>query len=339
MTKRSSRRAVLIGLIVVCLIIGYILHSCYGPSNPLKSTDQDLTVVGYVDEFEVLYEELRFAVLTYKQILIDTYGDDIFEDPDLAPKYKEMLKESVYDNITANYAVLALCKEVGIERDDSILLDAVQKKLDERIEELGGKYEYKKFLRENHMTDSFFRFNILVDIMQNELFYVYTDDLEVIAVDDDDIYDAILREFVRTQHIYISKDNSKSYSENKELISEAYDRLNSGEDFMTLAAEYGEDTALTDNGFYIPVGYMGDEYDDAAFNLSVGEYSNIIEDDSGFYIIKRLELNTVYILMNFDALKDRYQSYAFLDIIDSMQKELEFKPSEYFAGLDILEIK
>ena len=43
--------------------------------------------------------------------------------------------------------------------------------------------------------------------------------------------------------------------------------------------------------------------------------------------------------MNFDTLKERYQSYAFLSIVNDMQKELEFKPSEYLESIDILQIK
>lgn len=334
MKKRSFKASLLLCLLSLCMI----LCAC-SRLEPIESTDEELAVVGTVDEFEVLYEEFRFAVLTYRQMLTETYGDDIFENPELAPKYEEMLRESVYENITSNYAILVLCKEMGIEQGDEILADAVQEKLEEQVEALGGVRQYKKFLKENNMTDSFFRFNLLVDLMQNELFYVYTYDLELIEVDDEAIYDAISSEFIRTQHIYVSKDNGNSYEENKALISEAYDSLVDGADFLTVAKKYGDDTSVDDNGFYIPQGYMSDAYDEAAFDLSVGEYTEILEDESGFYIIKRLELDPVYLLMNFNTLKERYQSYAFLSIVNEMQRSLEFKPSEYLKSIDILAIK
>ncbi len=334
MKKTSFRASALICFLVLC----FLFCSC-SRLEPIESSEEDLRVVGTVDEFEVLYEELRFAVLTYKQILIDTYGDNIFEDPELAPKYEEMLRDSVYENITSNYAILLLCKEVGIEASDEVLAEAVQKKLEEHVEELGGVRKYKKFLKENNMTDSFFRFNLLVDIMQNELFYVYTYDLELIEPDDEAIYDVIQSEFIRTQHIYVAKNNGKSYGENKELITDAYESLQAGDDFLSVARQYTSDESVDENGFYIPKGYMSERYDAAAFDLSVGEFTEIIEDDAGFYIIKRLELDPVYLLMNFNDLKDRYQSYAFLSIVNDTQKELEFKPTEYFESLDILEIK
>ena len=325
-------------LLICILALSLVLCSC-SRLAPIESSEENRRVVGYVDEFEVLYEELRFAVLTYKQMLIDTYGEDIFEDPELAPKYEAMLKESVYENITSNYAILLLCQEVGIESNDEVLAEAVQKKLEEQVEELGGVRKYKRFLKENNMTDSFFRFNLLVDIMQNELFYVYIYDLEIIEPDDEEVYDIIQSDFIRTQHIYISKSNGKNHDENKALISEAYDSLKAGEDFLTVAKTYSEDDSLDENGFYIPKGYMSETYDTAAFELGVDEFTEIIEDESGFYIIKRLELDPVYLLMNFNDLKDIYQSYAFLNIINDTQKELEFKPSEYLESIDILDIE
>ena len=333
--KKTSFKASLL----ICLLAFCVLCCSCSRLEPLESSEENLQVVGCVDEFEVLYEELRFAVLTYKQMLIDTYGEDIFDDPELAPKYEAMLKESVYENITSNYAILLLCKEVGIETTDEVLVEAVQTKLEKQVEELGGVRKYKKFLRENNMTDSFFRFNLLVDIMQNELFYVYIYDLELIAPDDETIYDIIQSEFIRTQHIYISKDNGKSYDENKALITEAYESVKSGDDFLAIAKSYGGDESIDENGFYIPKGYMSETYDSVAFELDVDEFTEIIEDDAGFYIIKRLDLDPVYVLMNFDTLKERYQSYAFLSMVNDMQKELEFKPSEYLESIDILQIK
>ena len=319
-------------ILILCAIL--MISSC-----STKPNEDDLVVVGHVEEFEVLYEEFRFVLLTYKQMMMDSYGDDIFDSPEKSEEYVNILRNTVYENITANYAVLVLCKEVGIEHTDEVLIAAVEKKLDAQIKELGGKLKYKRFLKENHMTDGFFKFNLLVDTMQNELFYVYTNDLELIENEDTAIYDAIQSEFIRTQHIYISKDNGKTYEENRASIVEAYNSIMSGADFLSVAKTYGEDTSVDENGFYIPMGYMSDKYDSLAFELSVGEFTDIVEYESGFYIIKRLELDPVYVLMNFNLLKDRYQSYSFLNIIDSVNAELEFKPTEYLDTLDILTVK
>ncbi|MBQ7383280.1 MAG: peptidylprolyl isomerase [Clostridia bacterium] len=321
-------------LCVALCALTFLMLGC-SPARPIDSTDKELTAVGTVGEFEVLYEEFRFAVLIYRDMLIEQYGEDILS----SPEYPEMVREHVYDNITSNYAILTMCREVGIEADDPVLLEAVQKSIAETVESLGGRGKYKKYLKENYMTDHFLRFNTCIDMMQRELFYVYSDDLGLIETDDAEISDIILEEFARTQHIYVSKNNGKSAEENRQSIAEAYQRLLDGEDFMTLVGKYGEDTEMTENGIYFPEGYMNAEYEKAAFSLSEGEYSGIVEDTNGYYIIKRLKPETAYIFANFYTLKQTYQEYKFLSMIDDIGKTLEFVPNDYLDSIDILDIK
>jgi len=326
---------------LICATLSFLIFVLAGCSkdNPMKSTEEDLRVVGTVGEFEVLYEELRFLALTYRTILTETHGEEIFNDPVSADKYEGEMREYIYKNITANYAVLKMCREVGIEADEQAISDAVEREITSVIESLGGKKSYKNFLSENFMTDSFFRFNTRIDKMRNELFFVYTDDLELIETDNDKIYDIIKNEFIRTQHIYISKRNGKSYNENRALIEDIYSRVQNGDDFFSLATAFGEDEEITSDGFYITKGYMSEQYEKVAFSLEENGFSEIIEDDSGFYIIKRLELDSVYVMMNFEALSDRYQQYTFLAMIDDVQKELEFIPNDFLKNMNMLDIK
>lgn len=336
MKDRFFRRFIALSLLVTVL-----LFTGCSASRPIESTEEEARVVGTVGEFEVLYEEFRFIALTYKQTLINTYGEDIFDDLEKAEALSRQIKDYVYNTITANYAVLTMCREVGIEADDPILLESVQKKIEETIESLGGRRKYIKYLEENYLTDNFLRFNTCVDLMQNELFYVYVDDMGLIESEDnyEKISDIIEEKFIRTQHIYISKANGKPYEENKRLIEEAYARIENGEDFMPLVDEFGEDDEMTSDGIYIISGYMDSKYEDVAFNLNVGKYSEIVETDSAFYIIKRLEQDPLYTMWNYDTLCERYQQYTFLGMIDDTQKYLEFLPNEYLKSLNILDIE
>ena len=76
MKRTSVKRSIL----TLVLVSALLLCSC-SAVKPIESSEEELRVVGYVDEFEVLYEELRFAVLTYRQMLMDAYGDDILMIP------------------------------------------------------------------------------------------------------------------------------------------------------------------------------------------------------------------------------------------------------------------
>ncbi|MGM9683552.1 MAG: peptidylprolyl isomerase [Eubacteriales bacterium] len=340
MRKINKTASAVFFCIAILVAVSTALVSCSGEIKPIESSEQDLTVVGTVAGYDVPYEELRFVVLTNRNLIEQKYGDDALETSSTDfETYRAMLEESVYENIKSNYAVLDMCAEVGISPDDRTLQDAVAEKINELADELGGARKYREYLAQNNMTDRFFRFNTLVDLMQNELYHVYTDDLGIISNDDDELYELIKKEFIRTEHIYISKSNGRSDAENRAAIEEAYARVCADEDFLALADEYGEDPDMGQDGLYIIKGYMSETYENAAFSLDIGEYSGIIEDDSGYYIIRRTKPDTLYLLTNFDMLADRYKHYTFIAMIDKTAASLSFTLNDYGASLELLDIK
>jgi parvulin-like peptidyl-prolyl isomerase len=65
-------------------------------------------------------------------------------------------------------------------------------------------------------------------------------------------------------------------------------RLEDGEDFATLATEVSTDTLSAELGGdlgWIPKGKMDTAFDEVAFNLPVGEISDVVETPRGFHII------------------------------------------------------
>ena len=126
------------------------------------------------------------------------------------------------------------------------------------------------------------------------------------------------KEYVRVKHIFISKtDLSQQSAEaeavpvetegakeqtpeefeaaQKALAEEVYKKVEAGEDFEALIAEYNEDPGMEQN----PDGYtftndsgMVQVFEDAAFALEVGQVSQIVEQPQGWHIIKKYELLT-----------------------------------------------
>ncbi len=69
---------------------------------------------------------------------------------------------------------------------------------------------------------------------------------------------------------------------------QVYSRLQSGEDFVEIAANY-EPVTEGDLGWF-PRGYLSDpKVEEAAFNLQPGQYSTIIQNEVGFHILYMLE--------------------------------------------------
>lgn len=99
---------------------------------------------------------------------------------------------------------------------------------------------------------------------------------------------------IRASHILIRKDPNSTDNEKKQKdqIAELLKRAKDGEDFGKLAAEYSEDPGSKqkngDLGFFSRR-QMVQPFDEAVFNLKVGEVSDVVETQFGYHIIKLLE--------------------------------------------------
>lgn len=74
----------------------------------------------------------------------------------------------------------------------------------------------------------------------------------------------------------------------EERAQEVLERLQQGEDFSVVATEVSTDTLTADLGGdlgWLPRGEMDEAFDEVAFNLPVGEISDVVETPRGFHII------------------------------------------------------
>ncbi|MGI6167224.1 MAG: peptidylprolyl isomerase [Eubacteriales bacterium] len=328
---------------ILCALV-FFLNGLFGcsASRPIKGTEEELAVVGKVGDFDVLYEEFRFVTVNYKKMLEEEYGEGIWENAESAEKYRAELEDLVYRNLTANYAVLSLCAEVGISIEEKEIQKAVQDRLDELFDELGSRKAYKVYLSENCLTDHFVRFMLGVDICYSELYYVYVYDLGLIEYDEDKLYNYIMAgNFVRTLHVYIQNDPGDDVEKNRKKAIQVREQLLAGEDIKKLiGSSVNEDLKLTTtNGYYFTRGEMIKEYEEAAFSLEIGGVSEIIETATGFYVIQRFELDPQYVLANLAQLVKNYQYAKLNEYVDERQAELVFEPNEYGRSIDLTAIE
>jgi len=99
---------------------------------------------------------------------------------------------------------------------------------------------------------------------------------------------------VRARHILIQLNSSSSETEKthaRKLLAELKQRAEAGEDFAALASEHSQDGSAAqggDLGYFAP-GQMVKPFEQAAFALSPGEVSAIVETRFGLHLIQLVD--------------------------------------------------
>jgi peptidyl-prolyl cis-trans isomerase D len=99
---------------------------------------------------------------------------------------------------------------------------------------------------------------------------------------------------IRFSHIMLEKSKYDSPELALEKVSTVLDQLKSGEDFSILASKYSDDMVTKDIGGdleYFDADVFPSEFNEAINKLALNEYSDIIELDETYHILKVTELS------------------------------------------------
>lgn len=335
MMKKTLRIAAAVLAIVMLLTAAVSCRS--------KQEKQEQRVVGTCGGFEVLYEELRYVTLTYKEMFESTYGEGIWDTPESAEKYRAELEETVMAMLRNNYAVLAAC--AYYMPDATLDNDTIQKAVDREVEdaraEYGGDAEFEKAMEEMHMTEHFLRFCIGVAELENELKFVLTDDLGIIE-SEEDAFAAWLDEgnCVYVQHVFIRNDEGDEPSANLELAQEVRRMLIQGTDIGEIInSSVNEDTTNTAPYFLVRDVYT-QELEDAALSLHEdGAVSRVADSGEGYYVFQRIPYEKSLLTKQIPELLYSWQWARVEDLVNGYKEDLKVELNEYGKSLDLLTIE
>ena len=307
----------------------------------LVSCTGDKTVVGTVNGKDVYYDELYFLVHNYKASVAEKCGND-------KALMQQELDRLVKENITANYAILELCEQNGLEYKD--IEDQIDNRLDNFIAENfnGSTSEYNQSRKEFGMSKRYDKYLVGLDLLSEQLLAKYVSKDNVLTTEAD-IINYIKKNFIHVNHLVIFNDDGEDPEKNLEKITEAKALLDSGVRINTLIGRgYSEDFGDPDaSGYYITQGTMMEDYENAAFALKIGEHSDVIstysENNYGqmvscYYIIQRLEIDEEYIDKNYISLKNDYYNSIINSDLDKINEDLEFVPNERYKKLDLTDL-
>ena len=291
------------------------------------------------------------------------YYDELYTVAGLARTSKmsaDELWETVGVKLLDSYAKLTLCERYGAEYDEKELEDDVQDYIDAIISESfdGDRGAYLDALEEMGSTDRYMRFNAKVELMYSKLpsAMALKGDL---SADEDVVTDYIENNFVRVKHFMVANGKGENADQNLAAAKKALDALRSGKTTMNelIGGKYREDgiTLINDDllipadGYTFGKGTMSATYENAAYALSVGEFSEVIcakgedsatgENVDCYYVIERLPLTENIIKDNYGTLYETYKEVVVSEKLTEAKSTLKFVPNEYAKSLNILELE
>lgn len=149
---------------------------------------------------------------------------------------------------------------------------------------------------------------------------------------------------IKASHILVNFNNEKGEMDTvaaKATIDSVKLMLNAGADFTQLASQHSDDPSSKDKGGdlgFFERRMMVREFDEAAFNLKVGEVSDIIKTNFGYHIIKLMEKAPLPSLdEDRENLKKIFKQTRYQEqydkLIDSLRNKYSYKLNEQNLSL------
>ena len=360
-TKKRKIAAAIIGASVLAVLIFaiIILVMQIGTVRPIKSTDEEAKVVGTVAGFDVRYEELRYITLTCREQLNAEFGIEYDRlDVEGRARYEAALVSMVENKIKSNYVILSLCQKYGIAIDSKSADNYVSEQLQALVdEELGGSVKnYRDWLAENHLTDSFVRLMYKVDYLEAQLLDKFIEDKIGIEYDNKNkaqFVDYVMSggDYVKTIHAFYPHEHPNSANTAYNAYSRAVaalDKLqaieNGEERFEQMRTEIGkapfvQGFSVTGSDYYFTYGQMSEKYESEAFALDIYGVGDLIRTDDGYYVIMRVPMVEDEVKMRANELLSQYQYAVLKRAEDEKRAEMSFDGNEYFDGLSLIDIE
>ncbi len=135
-------------------------------------------------------------------------------------------------------------------------------------------------------------------------------------------------------------DISSASSSTAKLYNRLINAVGNDEKMKVLVGStYNKDIGISQNGYYFSRGEYSEAYENAAYALAEGEFSDVVADTQGFYVIQRLPLDQDYINAQLDNLKQQYQAAYINNLIEKTEEQITFSFNEYGMSLDLTKIK
>lgn len=298
-------------------------------------TELDNTVALTVGGVKVSLAEYRHYFLLHKKNF--DMGDPSFWVK--SPDKKDLLYKNVLSDISSAVAVDITSEKLGVtlspEKEKELVTDVI---LGVMSHYNSSSPSFSQVLEESFLTDALYR-KLQSDLAKKSVIYdsKYAPGKELSSVDYNSVFDYVNSNYIRVKHVMLGTVDltSAERTEVRQSAERILELAGKGESFESLISLYNEDSMDWELGYCIRKGDMPEEFEKAAFSLSVGETSGIVETAYGYHVIRRYDIDEGLVMKNTELLSkitDDYCKDAFQKELDSTAACLEVSYSPYFES-------
>ena len=307
-------------ILATILIMVMLLAGCGDLSDVrvVMSVGMSKDEVFRVDDMTCSRTEMLVYISNIAGEYVDVYGRDIFEASVEGETLGENVKQLALAKLSQVKVINLLALDRGVEPTEE-LLSVINEATDEYLESISEEELSRYQIDRDKIYDMYYEYG-----MSKLMYSTIIKDINPEISDDEartiTVEHILLKTFDIDENGNRVELDSFTKEEKKRLTEELVQRIEGGENFETLAAEYSEDENLT---YAFGKGEMDAVFENAAFNLSSGEVSGVVETEFGYHIIKCISTfnreitdeNKVKILKN-------RRDQAFRDIYDDFEENV-----------------
>ena len=273
----------------ICLIAVFLIGFM-----PVQIQGQEVLdrIIAIVDDNIILQSELdQYTIQFALQSGID---------PRRNPRKIEELRKKVLDQLIVQKVLLVVAKEDSIEIEQSQVDKLLEQQIDGMIQQLGSPEKLEEYfgtslrrIRKNFRKE--IEENLLVKSLEQQRFAQIPisrrEIIEFYRTMKDSLPAFPTR--VHISHILVPVQPSPDAREKAlQKIREVQKKLQEGADFAELAREYSDDPGSASRGGDLGFTRRGEfvrPFEEVAFNLQIGEISDVVETQFGYHIIQLLD--------------------------------------------------
>ena len=277
----SKGAAFLLGIVIVVVLAGLAVVG-YGWMS-VKKLSQDEFVLKIAKAFQFPVAKINGSSIPYVE-----YVDDIVVLKKFysgAPEGAEQpTDEQISDQVLARLVANKLIASIAEKYDIIVTEEDLQKSADELIAQFSDRAAAEKEIMNRYgwTLDTYAQKVIYPILVEQKLSEKFSE------LDDDSVKE-FKKEEVSASHILFKVDDKTDDAAAKKNAQAVLDRIKAGEDFVTLAAEFGSDGTKETGGSlgWFGRGMMVPEFEQAVFSLEPGQLSDdLVKTQFGYHIVR-----------------------------------------------------